>query len=92
MQREQKELEETRESLDMERDSKGEARGMGQDSAHLESDEIVKKLLADAEQKGEKGIESALGAAQKMKDPYILDRLRDMLAEKIQKNKFGKKK
>jgi|SRR3989344_705163 len=81
-------LREAIEKTDIDDSLKTQASQQAQSIKALDEEKKIKKLLALA---GTKGVIYAVSVAQKMDDPYLLDRLHDMLVKEGYYKKYQKK-
>ncbi len=81
----EKELREKIEGMDVGGGLKMQAQNQAQQLKSLKEEEKVKNLLKIAK---DKGVIYAVNVAKKMDDPYVLDRLHDVLTEKGFYKKF----
>ena len=81
-------LREAIEKTDIDDSLKTQASQQAQSIKALDEEKKIKKLLALA---GTKGVIYAVSVTQKMDDPYLLDRLHDMLVKEGYYKKYQKK-
>ena len=82
-----KKIREEIEKTDLDDSLKLQTQNHAQDIKYLEEDKKIKKLLALTD---EKGVVYAINVAKNMNDPYLLDKLHDVLVEKGYYKKFMK--